>query len=117
MARGQVHGPALDGVCLHDAGFGRRAKKPYTFPTKRRRSGMDSETTRILSSLAAAIAVSAIAILMLRDRASAWGLLDNPGGRKAHSHAVPLVGGLGIFMALMAAAWLAGVAHKAAYFL
>ncbi len=78
---------------------------------------MGPDSIRILGSIAVALGISAIAILMLRARASAWGLLDDPGGRKAHSHAVPLVGGLGIFLALMTAASLNGVAHQAGYFL
>ncbi|MDQ3025068.1 MAG: undecaprenyl/decaprenyl-phosphate alpha-N-acetylglucosaminyl 1-phosphate transferase [Pseudomonadota bacterium] len=45
------------------------------------------------------------------------GLVDVPGGRKVHGNAVPLVGGLAIFVTLLVAAWFLGVAPSAGYFL
>ncbi|MDZ7852006.1 MAG: MraY family glycosyltransferase [Halomonas sp.] len=44
-----------------------------------------------------ALALSALAILLLRQPAIAWGLADIPGGRKQHQGTVPLTGGLGVF--------------------
>ena len=49
--------------------------------------------------------------------APSLGLLDVPGGRKTHQRAVPLVGGLAIFVALLSAAWIVGIASSAGYFL
>lgn len=65
---------------------------------------------------AAALAVSAGAVFVFARVAPALGLIDHPGGRKAHESAVPLVGGLGIFTALMIAAWAFGVGAHAGYF-
>ncbi|MEW5878944.1 MAG: hypothetical protein AB1761_00705 [Pseudomonadota bacterium] len=47
------------------------------------------------------LAVSCITIWALRPAAPAAGLLDQPGGRKTHVGAVPLVGGVGMFVALV----------------
>lgn len=55
--------------------------------------------------LAAAAVLSAAAILLLARFASVLGLIDTPGGRKAHSRSVPLVGGLAIFIALLFTTW------------
>ncbi|QJR15682.1 MraY family glycosyltransferase [Usitatibacter palustris] len=65
----------------------------------------------------AAMALSAAGTLVLARLAPRAGLLDHPGGRKAHARAVPLVGGLAIFAALALAATLAGVAFAAGIFL
>ena len=43
-----------------------------------------------------------IAILLLRPLARKLGLMDAPGGRKTHSKDTPLIGGLGIFIGLLA---------------
>lgn len=40
--------------------------------------------------------------LGLRIFASRWGLIDHPGHRKVHGHPTPLVGGLAIFLTLLA---------------
>ncbi|MDG2175262.1 MAG: undecaprenyl/decaprenyl-phosphate alpha-N-acetylglucosaminyl 1-phosphate transferase [Gammaproteobacteria bacterium] len=46
--------------------------------------------------------VSLVSILLLRPLARKLGLVDTPGGRKTHSKETPLIGGLGIFVGLMA---------------
>jgi UDP-GlcNAc:undecaprenyl-phosphate/decaprenyl-phosphate GlcNAc-1-phosphate transferase len=46
--------------------------------------------------------VSLVSILLLRPLARKLGLVDAPGGRKTHSKETPLIGGLGIFVGLMA---------------
>lgn len=67
--------------------------------------------------MVAAVAISAAAVVVLARFAPALGLVDAPGGRKSHEHAVPLVGGLAIFVSLLAAAWLTGLAQDNAHFL
>jgi len=46
-------------------------------------------------------AVSCLVIWALRPVAPMVGLLDHPGGRKMHVGAVPLIGGIGMFIALV----------------
>src|SRR5690554_446715 len=48
-----------------------------------------------------ALGLSALAILLLRRPAVAWGLADIPGGRKQHQGIVPLTGGLGVFIGFL----------------
>jgi UDP-GlcNAc:undecaprenyl-phosphate GlcNAc-1-phosphate transferase len=67
--------------------------------------------------LAASLAISVGAVTIFARFAPAMGLVDLPGGRKSHDRAVPLVGGLAIFVALLASAWLVGLADRAGYFL
>lgn len=64
-----------------------------------------------------AVALSALAVMLLSRVAPRLGLLDVPGGRKSHARAIPLVGGIAIFVALLAAAPLAGIAHHVSWFL
>ncbi|MCI1192191.1 undecaprenyl/decaprenyl-phosphate alpha-N-acetylglucosaminyl 1-phosphate transferase [Calidifontimicrobium sp. SYSU G02091] len=47
-----------------------------------------------------------VAIMALRPFSRAVGLLDRPGGRKTHEGHVPLVGGLGMFIAVAVGMWL-----------
>ena len=47
-----------------------------------------------------AFAACAIAIICVRPLAVAADLVDRPGGRKRHQGAIPLVGGIGITLAL-----------------
>ncbi|MBV2128496.1 UDP-N-acetylglucosamine--undecaprenyl-phosphate N-acetylglucosaminephosphotransferase [Arsukibacterium indicum] len=58
-------------------------------------------TTDITYSVLLAIAASLVAILLLRPLAPGLGLLDIPKGRKQHIGAVPLIGGLAIYLALL----------------
>jgi UDP-GlcNAc:undecaprenyl-phosphate GlcNAc-1-phosphate transferase len=71
----------------------------------------------VIELLAVSAAVSAVAVVAFERVAAALGLVDQPGGRKAHDRVVPLVGGLAIFSALLVAAWAAGLSQSAAYFL
>ena len=57
------------------------------------------------------------AIIVLARAAGPLRLIDHPGGRKAHSHPVPLVGGLAVFISLLVSAHVLGIASAAAYFL
>ena len=57
------------------------------------------------------------ATIVLARAAGPLQLVDHPGGRKVHDHPVPLVGGLAIFVALLGAAAVVGVAASVAYFL
>jgi UDP-GlcNAc:undecaprenyl-phosphate GlcNAc-1-phosphate transferase len=60
-------------------------------------------------SSAIAFAVALAAGALLARVAPAIGLIDHPGGRKDHADSTPLVGGLAIFCALVAAAALGSV--------
>jgi UDP-GlcNAc:undecaprenyl-phosphate GlcNAc-1-phosphate transferase len=71
----------------------------------------------ILAALFVAFTTGAVATAILMQAASGLGLIDVPGGRKEHSRPVPLVGGLAIFVGLLAAAFAVGLASSAAYFL
>jgi UDP-GlcNAc:undecaprenyl-phosphate/decaprenyl-phosphate GlcNAc-1-phosphate transferase len=75
------------------------------------------DAAKVTLFLAASVAVSAGAVLLLARFAPALGLLDVPGGRKAHDRTVPLVGGIAIFTALLASALLVGFASSIGYFL
>jgi UDP-GlcNAc:undecaprenyl-phosphate/decaprenyl-phosphate GlcNAc-1-phosphate transferase len=81
------------------------------------REDMAPEATTAFAFLTLALALSAAAVAVLSRCAPALGLVDVPGGRKAHARAVPLVGGIAIFVAFLATAALAGISHSAAWFL
>jgi len=70
-----------------------------------------------LACLAFAFLAGIAATIVLARTASTLRLVDHPGGRKAHSHPIPLVGGLAIFIALLGAASFVGITPSAAYFL
>jgi len=78
---------------------------------------MAEEATMTLVFAGMAVALSAIAVAGLSRIAPLLGLLDVPGGRKAHERAIPLVGGIAIFVTLLAAAPFAGIAHHVSWFL
>jgi UDP-GlcNAc:undecaprenyl-phosphate GlcNAc-1-phosphate transferase len=71
----------------------------------------------LIAALFVAFATGAAATAVLMRAAANLKLLDVPGGRKEHSRPVPLVGGLAIFMGLLAAATAIGLASSAGYFL
>ena len=70
-----------------------------------------------LAALAFAFLAGMAATIVLARAAGVLNLVDHPGGRKSHAHPVPLVGGLAIFVALLGAAALVGIANSAGYFL
>ena len=70
-----------------------------------------------LASVGFAFIAGTAATVVLARAAGALNLMDHPGGRKGHARPVPLVGGLAIFVALLSAAALAGIATSAGYFL
>ncbi len=78
---------------------------------------MAPEAIRALTQATIALAVSAAAVLALARVAPVLGLLDVPGGRKAHGRPVPLVGGIAIFAALLFCASSAGLLGSFAWFL
>ena len=53
-----------------------------------------------------AFLVTLTSILLLRPVARKAGLMDSPGGRKTHTKATPLIGGIGIYFGLLAGAFL-----------
>lgn len=61
------------------------------------------DTRMILACLAAAI-VSTIAIAVLRHFATSLGLVDYPNERKHHVGSVPLIGGLAVYIGMLAGA-------------
>jgi UDP-GlcNAc:undecaprenyl-phosphate GlcNAc-1-phosphate transferase len=78
---------------------------------------MAAEAARMFACLAGTVALSALCVLVLSRVAPALGLVDVPGGRKAHARAVPLVGGIAIFVALLGAALGAGISRDTSWFL
>src|SRR5258708_2039127 len=70
-----------------------------------------------IAALAFAFLAGSAATIVFERAAGILQLVDHPGGRKAHRRAVPLVGGLAIFVALLAAAFFFGIATSAGYFL
>ena len=78
---------------------------------------MGEVATRALEFFIATVGLSAAAIVVFSRLAPSMGIVDEPGGRKAHAHPVPLVGGLAIFAALLAGAVIMGIAAQAGYFL
>lgn len=64
-----------------------------------------------------ALIAAAAAMICFARLAGPLKLVDQPGGRKTHAAPVPLVGGLGIFTALLVTAFAVGMAEEASYFL
>ena len=61
-----------------------------------------------LAAMLFAIVGAAVAVAVLSRVAERLGLVDHPGGRKAHAQPVPLVGGIAVFLAVAGAAALVG---------
>jgi len=76
---------------------------------------MAEEAARTIA-FGASVALSALSVMLLSRLAPMLGLVDEPGGRKSHPRAVPLVGGIAISIALVAAP-LAGVSLGTPWFL
>src|SRR5450759_2509872 len=55
--------------------------------------------------------VCAILILLLRKAAHRLDIVDRPGGRKQHEHPTPMVGGLAMFIAVLAALFIGDALH------
>jgi UDP-GlcNAc:undecaprenyl-phosphate GlcNAc-1-phosphate transferase len=60
----------------------------------------------ITSPLLISCLITLAAILVLRPVARKVGLMDAPGGRKSHTQDTPLIGGLGIYVGLLAGCWM-----------
>jgi undecaprenyl-phosphate alpha-N-acetylglucosaminyl 1-phosphatetransferase/UDP-N-acetylglucosamine 2-epimerase len=60
------------------------------------------EEAKLVAASAIALAVTLFAIFSLRPLAKRLGLVDKPGGRKAHKGRVPLIGGLCFFLGTVA---------------
>jgi UDP-GlcNAc:undecaprenyl-phosphate/decaprenyl-phosphate GlcNAc-1-phosphate transferase len=78
---------------------------------------MELESTRSVVVFSVALAVAVGFVQVLGRFAIALGLVDMPGGRKDHTHSVPLVGGLAIFAALLVAATATGISYQIGWFL
>ncbi len=61
--------------------------------------------------LALSVLVSGAAIPIVRQAADRMGLMDRPSGRKVHCSPVPIVGGVGVFLALVCGAVVVAVAN------
>jgi undecaprenyl-phosphate alpha-N-acetylglucosaminyl 1-phosphatetransferase len=57
------------------------------------------------------VLVCAILILLLRKVAHRLDIVDRPGGRKRHEHPTPMVGGLAMFIAVLAALFIGDALH------
>ena len=57
------------------------------------------------------VLVCAILILLLRKVAHRLDIIDRPGGRKRHEHPTPMVGGLAMFIAVLAALFIGDALH------
>jgi len=55
--------------------------------------------------------VCSVLILLLRNLAHQWGIVDRPGGRKNHQHPTPTVGGLAMFAAVLVALLISDALH------
>lgn len=75
------------------------------------------ETATIALVMLATTGVSVVAVLLLSRFANRLGIIDAPGGRKEHSHHVPLVGGLAIFASVLLGAWGLGIAPQVSWLL
>lgn len=64
-----------------------------------------------------ALSSSALAIVVLRRLALPLGLIDHPNERKHHKGSIPLVGGLAIFIGVLAGAIFCGQLHSFGYVL
>jgi UDP-N-acetylmuramyl pentapeptide phosphotransferase/UDP-N-acetylglucosamine-1-phosphate transferase len=60
------------------------------------------EEAKLVAASAIALAVTLFSIFSLRPVARRLGLVDKPGGRKAHKGRVPLIGGLCFFLGTVA---------------
>jgi UDP-GlcNAc:undecaprenyl-phosphate GlcNAc-1-phosphate transferase len=60
----------------------------------------ESDMTPVL--FICAFLLTLFALMSLRPAARKLGLVDIPGGRKTHSEATPMIGGLGIYLGLLA---------------
>jgi UDP-GlcNAc:undecaprenyl-phosphate GlcNAc-1-phosphate transferase len=78
---------------------------------------MGEGAARTMAFLSATVILSAVAVLVLARLAPALRLVDVPGGRKVHSKPIPLVGGLAIFISLLAVSATLGIAQEIAFFL
>lgn len=68
------------------------------------------------TSFFGSLAVAATGVLVLARFSGVLGLVDEPDARKQHDHPVPLVGGLAVFIALLAATAYQGMSTQVAYF-
>ena len=71
----------------------------------------------LVIKLIASGCIAAMLVVLLARFAPHLGIVDAPGGRKSHADEVPLVGGLAIFVALLAVSWATGLAPRIGYFL
>ena len=69
------------------------------------------------TELVVAFVAGTLATIFFARAAGVLHLVDHPGGRKAHAHPVPLVGGLAIFITLLVVAAVVGIANHASHFL
>jgi UDP-GlcNAc:undecaprenyl-phosphate/decaprenyl-phosphate GlcNAc-1-phosphate transferase len=78
---------------------------------------MAQEAVTAVQFFATTVGFSAVAVMLFARLAPSMGIVDLPGGRKAHAQAIPLVGGLAIFATLLVGATTMGIADHVGYFL
>jgi UDP-GlcNAc:undecaprenyl-phosphate GlcNAc-1-phosphate transferase len=67
--------------------------------------------------LFATLGISVAVVMGLAKVAPTLGMIDHPGGRKVHASPIPLVGGISIFLTLLAMSALTGVMLEASWLL
>jgi UDP-GlcNAc:undecaprenyl-phosphate GlcNAc-1-phosphate transferase len=67
--------------------------------------------------LIATLAIASGAVWSFAKVAPSLGIIDHPGGRKAHARPIPLVGGISIFLTLLAMSAFTGLMVNASYLL
>ena len=75
------------------------------------------DTWKVTAAFLGAAAVTAVLAMLLARFAPMLGMIDTPGGRKDHQGSTPLVGGLAIFVGVLLAVWVLGMAAVAAWLL
>jgi hypothetical protein len=72
---------------------------------------------RTTLELSATLAIASGAVWSFSKVAPSLGIIDHPGGRKAHARPIPLVGGISIFLTLLAMSAFTGIMQSASYLL
>jgi UDP-GlcNAc:undecaprenyl-phosphate GlcNAc-1-phosphate transferase len=71
----------------------------------------------VIVDLIATLGLASGAVWSFSKVAPTLGMIDHPGGRKAHARPVPLVGGISIFLTLLATSAFTGIMLDASYLL
>src|SRR3954462_13331651 len=89
----------------------------HTSARESRRIGNMDGGTHTTLELIATLAMASTAVWSFAKVAPSLGIIDHPGGRKAHARPIPLVGGISIFLTLLAMSAFTGIMLSAGYLL